>query len=55
METAKENGINPREYLIYLFEQLPNINKMDQEAVAQLLPWSETVQKLLNIPTTSSR
>ncbi len=43
VETAKENGLNPFNYLMYLFEKLPNINAEDQEALDQLLPWSQSL------------
>ncbi|QGG48326.1 IS66 family transposase [Heliorestis convoluta] len=41
IETAKENGLNPFTYLIYLFEQLPNIDTEDEQVLDQLLPWSK--------------
>jgi transposase len=41
IETAKENGLNPLQYLTYLFEQLPQLsNQQDPEALDRLLPWS---------------
>lgn len=40
VETAKENGLNPFTYLIYLFERLPNIDVKDRNALDELLPWS---------------
>jgi transposase len=43
IETAKENGLNPFHYLIYLFEKLPNLDLKDKNALDQLLPWSETL------------
>ncbi|KPH68143.1 MULTISPECIES: IS66 family transposase [Bacillaceae] len=43
VETAKENGLSPFEYLKYLFEQLPNIDSTNEEAMDQLLPWSTTI------------
>jgi len=33
VETAKENGLNPFEYLKYLFEKLPNMDIEDKEKV----------------------
>jgi transposase len=45
VETAKENSLNPFEYLKYLLEQLPNIDVKDQNALDLLLPWSD------NLPT----
>ena len=53
VETAKENGLNPFPYLTYLFEQLPNINLKDPEALDQLLPWSEAIQEQFHIPVKS--
>ena len=43
VETAKENGLNPFVYLKYLFEKLPNLDIQDQNAVDELLPWSEAL------------
>ena len=43
VETAKANGLNPYYYLEYLFERLPNIDIKDEEQVAELLPWSESL------------
>jgi transposase len=40
VETAKENGLNPRLYLTYVFEQLPNIDITNTAAVDRLLPTS---------------
>ncbi|OIQ10387.1 IS66 family transposase [Neomoorella thermoacetica] len=46
IETAKENGLNPFQYLIYLFEQLPNLDTRDKDALDQLLPWSASLPPL---------
>lgn len=43
VETAKENGLNPFHYLKFLFEKLPNLNPQDENALDQLLPWSDTL------------
>ena len=43
VETAKENGLNPFIYLNYLFEELPNTDIKDQNALDKLLPWSDTL------------
>ena len=40
VETAKENGLNPFQYLCYLFEQLPNLGDGDLD---ELLPWSKSL------------
>jgi transposase len=43
VETAKANGLNPYYYLRYLFDQLPNIDLTDENALDRLLPWSTTL------------
>ena len=53
VETAKENGLNPFPYLTYLFEQLPNVNLKDPQALDRLLPWAETMQEQFHIPVKS--
>jgi transposase len=40
LETAKENGLRPFEYLKFVFETMPNITTSQIDA---LLPWSETL------------
>ena len=46
IETAKQNELNPFEYIKYLFEQLPKINLCDLEELDQLLPWSNTLPEI---------
>ena len=41
--TAKQNGLNPFEYLKYLFEQLPNVDVNNPAVLDALLPWSESL------------
>ena len=44
IETAKENGLHPFQYLKYLFEQLPQLeDPRDPEALAPFLPWSTSL------------
>ena len=44
IETAKENGLNPFKYLMYLFEQVPQLSDpKDPEALDSLLPWSPSL------------
>ncbi|WP_330217807.1 transposase domain-containing protein [Neobacillus vireti] len=43
METAIANGLDPYYYLRHLFEQLPNMNLTDMNALDQVLPWSTTL------------
>lgn len=50
VETAKENGLNPFNYLKYLFEELPNIDMADKEKLNQFLPWSTTIPVECRIP-----
>ena len=40
IETAKENGLKPFDYLEYLFTTIPN---MAAEKIESLLPWSDTL------------
>ena len=40
IETAKENGLHPFQYVKYLLEQLPNASSGDLES---FLPWSDTL------------
>lgn len=43
VESAKGNGLNPYNYLQYLFEKLPNVDIQDQSIMDGLLPWSNTL------------
>jgi transposase len=44
IETAKENGLNPFQYLMYVFQQLPQLpDPTDPAALNSLLPWSPTL------------
>jgi len=47
IESAKENGLNPFEYLKYLLEQLPNatITELDN-----YLPWSKVLPEHCRTP-----
>jgi len=42
VETAKENGLNPFEYLKYLFDNLPNSDVSDNGVLDGFMPWSKT-------------
>uniref|UniRef100_UPI00384BAEB0 transposase domain-containing protein n=1 Tax=Oceanobacillus halotolerans TaxID=2663380 RepID=UPI00384BAEB0 len=53
METAKGNGLNPFNYLKYLFEQLPNMDTTNKDKLAQLLPWSSALPEECRIPNKS--
>jgi len=43
VETAKENGLDPFEYLKYLFETLPSLDSKSQQALDTILPWAESL------------
>ncbi len=44
IETAKENGLRPFQYLKYLFEQLPQLpDPQNPEALEPFLPWSSSL------------
>jgi len=47
IETAKENGLRPFQYLQYLLETLPNTTTGNLEA---LLPWSDTLPEECRVP-----
>ena len=40
LETAKANGLDPYRYLLFLFEELPGMDKSSDDWVAPLLPWN---------------
>lgn len=43
VETAKENGLKPLNYLTDLFEQLPNMDVQDLSSLDRILPWSDVL------------
>lgn len=50
METAKENGLNPFQYLKFLFEQLPQLSDLtDTEALDSFLPWSSALPPICRV------
>jgi transposase len=50
VETAKLNALRPEAYLTFLFEQLPNVDRADPQAIDALMPWAETVQQHFRTP-----
>lgn len=50
VETAKENGLNPRAYLQYLLERLPDRDLTDPTTWADLLPWATTLPAHVRTP-----
>lgn len=51
IETAKENGLIPFHYLIYLFEQLPNLEEQTEDTLDKLLPWSASIPEICKMPS----
>lgn len=49
VETAKENGLNPFDYLTYLFEMLLNIDTEDTDILDQLLSWSSPLPETCHV------
>ncbi|WP_376769358.1 transposase domain-containing protein [Paenibacillus germinis] len=44
IETAKENGLRPYDYLKYLFEQLPQLTgPLDPQTIEPFMPWSSSL------------
>jgi transposase len=48
IETAKENNLNPYQYLNFLLEKLPGAKSSDLEV---LLPWSESLPDYCRVPS----
>ena len=47
VETAKANGLNPRDYLKKLFEEIPkHMNDKDTSFLAGLLPWADDIRTI---------
>lgn len=46
VESAKENELNPFQYLNYLLETLPTIAELTPDIVDSLLPWSEDLPNI---------
>jgi transposase len=49
VETAKENGLNPFEYLKFLFEKLPNTDISDIEFIDEVMPWSKALPAVCRV------
>ena len=48
---GNKNRVNPLIYLTYVFENLPNMEPKDVQALDKLLPWSSTIQLNKIMPT----
>ena len=51
IETAKENGLHPFNYMKFLLEALPNMNT--GQNIDALLPWSDSLPDWCNSPIKS--
>jgi transposase len=46
IETARANGLNPYQYLLHLFSELPSVLTADPDAdLTKFFPWAESVQE----------
>ncbi|THF81688.1 IS66 family transposase [Cohnella fermenti] len=51
LETAKENGLHPYNYLKYLFEQLPQLSgPLSPEVLKPFMPWSDQLPEACRMP-----
>ena len=49
IETAKSNNLIIEKYLVYLFENLVELDTTDSESLENLMPWSSTLPNTLKI------
>jgi len=49
VETAKENGLNPFDYLKFILERIKTIDPAESSSIDSLLPWNDEVQAKLRI------
>ena len=47
--TAKMNGLNPRLYIEWLLEEMPNAGELTDDVVDGFLPWSTNVPERLRM------
>ena len=48
LETAKVNGLDPYRYLLFLFEELPGMDKSSDDWMDPLLPYNAPDRCILN-------
>ncbi|MFC6324146.1 transposase domain-containing protein [Companilactobacillus baiquanensis] len=41
--TAEAQGLDPRKYLNYLFNEIPHLEVINQESLMNYMPWSQSV------------
>jgi hypothetical protein len=51
IESAKENHLKPMQYLIWLFEQMPNADIDDVKMLDRFLPWSDAIPDTCRMPS----
>jgi hypothetical protein len=51
IESAKENHLKPMQYLIWLFEQMPNAAIDDVKVLDRFLPWSDAIPDSCRMPS----
>lgn len=51
VESAKENGLKPFEYIQFLLKSMPNLNIKDQNVLDSFLPWSDAIPDSCRINT----
>ena len=51
IESAKENHLKPMQYLIWLFEQMPNAAIDDVKVLDRFLPWSDAIPDTCRMPS----
>ena len=47
--TAKTNGLNPRAYIQWLLEEMPNAKSLDGDHIDKFLPWSECIPEEIKL------
>ena len=49
IETAKANNLKIKRYLIYLFDNLSNMEVREKNSLLELMPWSDTIPEELKL------
>lgn len=49
IETAKANNLKIERYLIYLFDNLSNMEIREKDLLLELMPWSDTIPEELKL------
>lgn len=50
VETAKENGLKPFNYITYLLERMPSLDLGEPGVLDSLMPWSESLPASFRTP-----